>query len=225
MNGKNRDRIDGKKKKTGKRLRFTDFLIGLVFLAGLCVMLYPMASDQINRFRTDRAVARYEQSVSGLSPEQIGELLKGAREYNLRLKENPDPWSEKGRTPGYRETLRANESGIMGYITIKKIRVHLPFYHGTEEDVLQTAVGHLEGSSLPVGDPGGHAVLSAHRGLPSAKLFTDLPELAAGDEFIVTVLGREMVYKVDQILTVLPDSSEALTCKTRCNPSRSGLSP
>ena len=110
---------------------------------------------------------------------------------------------------GYEDTLKIGSSDIMGYVMIEKIHVRLPFYHGTEEDVLQRAIGHLEGSSLPVGDPGEHAVLSAHRGLPSAKLFTDLPELGIGDQFVVTVLDKEKVYEVDQILTVLPDSPEA----------------
>ena len=98
----------------------------------------------------------------------------------------------------------------MGYVTIEKLHVRLPFYHGTEEAVLQVAIGHIEGTSLPVGDPGEHAALSAHRGVPNAKLFTDLPELVTGDRFTLTVLNRKMTYEVDQILTVLPDDMEAL---------------
>ena len=209
MDGKNRDRIDGKNKKTGKRLRFTDFLIGLVFLAGLCVMLYPAASDQINRIRVELSLGVYERTVRDASPADYDLLFRKARDYNRRLKENPNPFSSAGRTEGYQETLLLGSSGIMGYVMIEKIRVRLPFYHGTEEDVLQTAIGHVEGSSLPIGDESEHAVLSAHRGLPSAKLFTDLPELGIGDTFVVTVLNKEMVYEVDQVLTVLPDSAEA----------------
>ena len=197
----------GTRKKKGSPV--FDLFIVLVFLAGLGIMLYPQISDWVNRRNMSRAVTAYGRTVQGLSPVEQEAILAGARDYNRRLKENQNPFSEEDRTEGYEEALRVKDSDIMGYVTIEKIRVRLPFYHGTEETVLQTAIGHLEGSSLPTGDPGEHAVLSAHRGLPSAKLFTDLPELAAGDEFIVTVLSREMVYEVDQVLTVLPDSPEA----------------
>ena len=199
--------METRKKKKGSLV--FDILIALVFLAGLGIMLYPQASDWVNRRNMSRAVTAYGRTVQGLSPEEREAILAEARDYNRRLKEDPDPFSGEIRTPGYEETLRADKSGIMGYVTIEKIRVRLPFYHGTEETVLQTAIGHLEGSSLPTGDQGEHVVLSAHRGLPSAKLFTDLPELVKGDTFIVTVLKKEMVYEVDQVLTVLPDSPEA----------------
>ena len=201
--------MEEKNKKSRKKFRPADLLIVLVFLIGLCVMLYPMASDYINRIQVERAIGSYERLVSEAAPEDYSALFDKAREYNRRLKVDSNPFDSAGRTEGYRETLLLGSSGIMGYVMIEKIRVRLPFYHGTEEDVLQTAIGHLEGSSLPVGDPGEHAVLSAHRGLPSAKLFTDLPELAVGDTFVITVLNKEMVYEVDQILTVLPDSPEA----------------
>ena len=197
--------MEEKNKKSGKRFRLTDILIVLVFLAGLCVMLYPMASDYINRIQVERAIENYERLVNEASAEEYNALFEEARDYNRRLKKNPNPFGSAGRTEGYRETLLLGNSGIMGYVMIEKIRVRLPFYHGTEEDVLQTAIGHVEGSSLPVGDPGEHAVLSAHRGLPTAKLFTDLPELVPGDRFVVNVLNRRMVYEVDQIKTVLPD--------------------
>ena len=199
-------RTAGKKRKG---FRFLDFLIGMVFLAGVGIMAYPTVSDWINQRRMTGQMKVYSRSVEELTPEQIEEALRIARAYNRELKKNPNPWSEKSRTPGYRETLNVDKSGIMGYVTIEKIRVRLPFYHGTEEDVLDTAIGHLEGSSIPIGDKGEHAVLSAHRGLPSAKLFTDLPEMQTGDRFVITVLDREMEYEVDQVLTVLPDSAEA----------------
>ena len=197
------------RRRTRRGFRVLDVILFLVFLTGAGIMAYPTVSNWLNERRMTGAMKIYSASVEGLSPERIAELLRKAREYNRRLKENPNPWSEKNRTPGYREALDVDRSGIMGYVTIEKIRVRLPFYHGTEEDVLQTAIGHLEGSSLPIGDPGDHAVLSAHRGLPSAKLFTDLPGLEIGDTFMLTVLDREMIYEVDQILTVLPDSEEA----------------
>ena len=199
----------GRTKGKRRRVRLTDIAILLVFLAGLSIMLYPMVSDYINRIQVERALSSYERTVREVSKEDYSAIFAAARDYNRRLKEGPSAFSVGNRTEGYEETLRVGPSGIMGYVTIEKIRVRLPFYHGTEEDVLQTAIGHLEGSSLPVGDQGEHAVLSAHRGLPSAKLFTDLPELGIGDIFTVTVLDREMFYEVDQVLTVLPDSEEA----------------
>ncbi len=200
-------RKPGSRKK--RRFRWIDLGIVLVFLTGLCIMLYPMASDYINRIQAARALGDYQRMVREVKPEDYSAIFERAREYNQRLKENPHPFVNSTRTEGYEDALKVGDSGIMGYVMIEKIRVRLPFYHGTEEDVLQRAIGHLEGSSLPIGEPGDHAVLSAHRGLPSAKLFTDLPELAIGDEFIVTVLDKEMVYEVDQMLTVLPDSPEA----------------
>ena len=195
------------KKKRG--IRFIDICILLVFLVGLCVMLYPTISNFINRIQVERALGKYTQEVREITPEDYDAIFEKARDYNRRLKDNPNPYGNGIRTEGYQDALRIKNSGIMGYVMIEKIRVRLPFYHGTEEDVLQRAIGHLEGSSLPIGEKGDHAVLSAHRGLPSAKLFTDLPELVVGDTFVVTVLDREMIYEVDQIRTVLPDSPEA----------------
>ena len=198
------------KQKKKRKFRFMDLLILLVFLTGLCILLYPQASDYINRIRVARALGDYQRAVREITPEDYTAVFEKARDYNRRLKKNPNPFGSSKRTEGYQDTLVVGSTGIMGYVMIEKIRVRLPFYHGTEEEVLQRAIGHVEGSSLPIGDPGEHAVLSAHRGLPSAKLFTDLPELVAGDEFVVTVLDKEMVYEVDQILTVLPDSPEAI---------------
>ncbi len=202
--------MEEKKKTRRRRIRLLDVFIVLVFLVGICIMLYPAASDLLNQMRSRRLLDQYTQVIQSAAPENYEKLFAEARAYNQRLKGNPTAFSEDTRTPGYEETLRLENTDIMGYVMIEKIRVRLPFYHGTEEDVLQTAIGHLEGTSLPIGEPGDHAVLSAHRGLPSAKLFTDLPELTVGDEFVITVLDREMTYKVDQVLTVLPDSPEAM---------------
>lgn len=202
--------MEEKKKTRRRRIRLLDVFIVLVFLVGICIMLYPAASDLLNQIRSRRLLDQYTQVIQSAAPENYEKLFAEAREYNQRLKGNPTAFSEETRTPGYEEMLRLENTDIMGYVMIEKIRVRLPFYHGTEENVLQTAIGHLEGTSLPIGEPGDHAVLSAHRGLPSAKLFTDLPELTVGDEFVITVLDREMTYKVDQILTVLPDSPEAM---------------
>ena len=204
---------EAEKGKSGSRkrcFRWIDLAIILVFLLGLCILLYPQASDYINRIRVAKNIGDYQRNVKEISPEDYSAILAKARDYNRRLKNNPHPFGSSKRTEGYQDTLVVGMNGIMGYVMIEKIRVRLPFYHGTEENVLQRAIGHLEGSSLPIGDKGEHAVLSAHRGLPSAKLFTDLPELEIGDSFVVTVLDKEMVYEVDQILTVLPDSPEAV---------------
>lgn len=187
-----------------------NLFVGLIFLAGLGIMLYPRISDWWNTRNMSRNVEAYERSVQDLSEADYNAALEKAREYNRRLRENPDPFSERYRTEGYEDTLDISGSGIMGYVTIEKLHVRLPFYHGTEEAVLQVAIGHIEGTSLPVGDPGEHAALSAHRGVPNAKLFTDLPELVTGDRFTLTVLDRKMTYEVDQILTLLPDDMEAL---------------
>ena len=197
------------KEKKKRKIRLIDLLILTVFLVGLCVMLYPMASDYINRIQVAKVLRNYQQTVREITPEDYTAIFEKARDYNRRLKENKNPFGSSIKTEGYEETLKFGSTGIMGYVMIEKIRVRLPFYHGTEEEVLQRAIGHVEGSSVPIGEKGDHAVLSAHRGLPSAKLFTDLPELSVGDEFVVTVLDKEMVYEVDQILTVLPDSPEA----------------
>ncbi len=192
-----------------RRIRPLDILIILIFLVGICIMTYPLASDYINHIQVEKVLKMYRQEVHQMRPEDYTAILEKARDYNRRLKKNPNPFAESMRTEGYEETLKTGTTGIMGYVMIEKIKVRLPFYHGTEEEVLQTAIGHLEGTEVPVGDPGDHAVLSAHRGLPSAKLFSDLPELEIGDTFVVTVLDREMTYEVDQKVTVLPDSAEA----------------
>ena len=199
--------MEEQKKK--RKFRFMDLLIILVFLSGLSILLYPQASDFINRIQVARNIRAYERMVREITPEDYSAIFEKARDYNRRLKKISNPFGSTIKAEGYTETLVVSNTGIMGYVMIEKIRVRLPFYHGTEEDVLQRAIGHVEGSSLPIGEKGDHAVLSAHRGLPSAKLFTDLPELTVGDEFVVTVLDKEMLYEVDQILTVLPDSPEA----------------
>ena len=186
-----------------------DMIIVLIFLCGIGVMLYPHISNFVNERHMSRALIGYSKAVRDMKPEDFEAVFEAAREYNRKLREKQNPFAKYDRPEGYKDTLIVDSSGIMGYVMIEKIRVRLPFYHGTDERILQVAIGHLEGSSLPIGEPGDHAVLSAHRGLPSAKLFTDLPELGIGDTFILNVLDRKMTYEVDQILTVLPDSQEA----------------
>ena len=192
-----------------KRIIATVLMI-LVFLAGLGIVLYPYISDYVNSKHASRVMVSYDDTVKDIAPEDFSKYFEVAEDYNERLRQNPNPFSEESRTEGYEEALNVDESGIMGYIEIPKISVKLPFYHGTSGAVLNEAVGHLEGSTLPIGGPSTHAVLSAHRGLPNAKLFTDIPELGEGDIFILNVLDRKMTYQVDQILTVLPTELDAL---------------
>lgn len=193
-----------------KKRIIATILIILLFLAGLGIVLYPYVSEYVNAKHASRVVVNYDDTVKEITPEDFSQYFEVAEEYNERLRQNPNPFSEDNRTEGYETALNVDGSGMMGYLEIPKISVRLPFYHGTSGAVLNEAVGHLEGSSLPVGGEGTHVVLSAHRGLPSAKLFTDLPELGEGDIFILTVLDRKMTYHVDQILTVLPTELEAL---------------
>ena len=193
-----------------KKRIIATILIILLFLAGLGIVLYPYVSEYVNAKHASRVVVNYDDTVKEITPEDFSQYFEVAEEYNERLRQNPNPFSEDNRTEGYETALNVDGSGMMGYLEIPKISVKLPFYHGTSGAVLNEAVGHLEGSSLPVGGESTHVVLSAHRGLPSAKLFTDLPELGEGDIFILNVLDRKMTYQVDQILTVLPTELEAL---------------
>ncbi|MCI6948916.1 MAG: class C sortase [Oribacterium sp.] len=193
-----------------KKRIIATILIILLFLAGLGIVLYPYVSEYVNAKHASRVVVNYDDAVKEITPEDFSQYFEVAEEYNERLRQNPNPFSEDSRTEGYETALNVDGSGMMGYLEIPKISVKLPFYHGTSGAVLNEAVGHLEGSSLPVGGEDTHVVLSAHRGLPSAKLFTDLPELGEGDIFILTVLDRKMTYQVDQILTVLPTELESL---------------
>ena len=188
----------------------SNIILILIFLVGLSVMLYPTVSDYINQKNQSRAVASYSEEVENLSDVDYQAYFDAADDYNRRLAETPDAFYRPEEVSGYTDTLDVSGTGIMGYITIPKIGVELPVYHGTSDGVLQVAAGHLEGSSLPVGGAGTHAVISAHRGLPSAKLFTNLDELEVGDTFTITILDRVLTYEVDQISIVLPTETDNL---------------
>ena len=188
----------------------SNIILILIFLVGLSVMLYPTVSDYVNQKNQSRAVASYSEEVENLSDVEYQAYFDAADDYNRRLAETPDAFYRPEEVSGYTDTLDVSGTGIMGYITISKIGVELPVYHGTSDGVLQVAAGHLEGSSLPVGGAGTHAVISAHRGLPSAKLFTNLDELEVGDTFTITVLDRVLTYEVDQISIVLPTETDLL---------------
>ena len=185
-------------------------LLVLVFLVGLSVVLYPTVSDWVNRRNASRALVSYDETVNALSDADYEAYFAAADDYNRRLAATENAFYKPELVSGYEQTLDLSGTGIMGYITIQKIGVELPIYHGTGEGVLQVAAGHLEGSSLPVGGAGTHAVISAHRGLPSAKLFTNLDELEVGDTFTVTVLDRVLTYEVDRISIVLPNETDLL---------------
>lgn len=181
-------------------------LLLLVLLAGVGLLLYPTASDYWNSFHQSRAIAGYAESVSSLNAIDYERIWRSAREYNEWLLARPNPFRVlEEDAVGYNSELNVGNNGIMGYIEIPSIQVSLPIYHGTSHAVLQIAVGHLQGSTLPVGGPSTHCVLSGHRGLPSAKLFTDLDDLSEGDIFMLRILNETLTYEVDQIHIVLPD--------------------
>lgn len=191
--------------------KLSTMLLILVFFAGLSLLLYPSLSDYWNSFHASQAVATYSEEVRNLNADKYDRLIGEAREYNAALPGRYKDFflSESDRST-YNALLDVNGTGVMGYIEIPTIQISLPIYHGTEDEVLQIAVGHLDWSSLPVGGEGTHCVLSGHRGLPSAKLFTNLDKLVAGDKFVIRVLDEVMTYEVDQILIVEPNDLSAL---------------
>ena len=192
-----------------KIIRPTLLLI-LFFLIGLSLLLYPAVSNWWNSLHASRAIVDYDTARKHMSEADYEAMFAAAEDYNRRIGQIDFPLMYHEQVTGYAEALNVDGSGVMGYITIPKINVKLPINHGTSEGVLQKSVGHLTGSSLPTGGKGNHCVLSAHRGLPSAKLFTDLDLMRIGDRFTLTILNRELAYEVDQILTVLPQEVEAL---------------
>lgn len=187
-----------------------NLLIVIMFFVGLSVLLYPAIGNFINQKRSSHSISTYNTAVDNTSKEYITKLFSAADDYNSRLMNTPSAFFNPSLVDGYEDTLDILGNGVMGYIYIDKIKVELPIYHGTSDDVLQVGVGHLEGSSLPVGGKGTHSVLSGHRGLPSAKLFTNLNDLEVGDVFKITVLDRVFTYEVDQITTVLPRETDEL---------------
>lgn len=203
-----------KKKKKKRKISGSsalNILLVSVLIVGLGIMLYPTVSDYWNSFHQTKAIAGYQETVSGMSEADYEAFFDEAREYNTHLAALPSPFGGYEKlSEEYYSTLDVTGTGIMGYVSIASIDVELPIYHGTSSEVLNTAAGHLEGSSLPIGEEGDHAVISAHRGLPSAKLFTYLDKLEEGDVFTLTVLNRLMTYQVDQILIVEPSEIGAL---------------
>ena len=189
---------------------FFSIAILIMFIVGLSVLLYPAISDYLNSKHASKVISEYNDRLSVSSEEEIEAVFKKAEDYNKRLHDSPSAFFEPSLVSGYKDTLDITGTGIMGYIDIDRINVELPIYHGISKELLQVGVGHLTGTSLPVGGESTHCVLSGHRGLPSAKLFTDLDELEIGDTFTITILDRRFTYEVDQIKTVLPEEFDDL---------------
>ena len=192
------------------RAHKTVIFLTLGFLIGISVLLYPSFSNYWNSKTQSRAIVDYESVLEHLEPKDYSAIFQAAYDYNEALRAVEIPLMHYEEVPGYYDTLKIEGTSIIGYVKIDKIGVELPVYHGTSEQVLNRGVGHLEGSSLPVGGESTHSVMSAHRGLPSAKLFTDLDRLEMGDTFQVIVLDQVLTYQVDQINVITPHEIDDL---------------
>lgn len=189
----------------------SNFILILVFAIGVSLLLYPTVSDYWNSFHQTAAIATYTDAVADIDDTQYEKMWKEARDYNERLKKKQNRWTlTEEEIEEYSNILDVSGTGIMGYVEVPTIDCKLPIYHGVDESVLQIAIGHIEGSSFPTGGPENHAVLSGHRGLPSAKLFSDLDQLVEGDIFVLQMLDQTLTYEVDKISIVLPNDLEEL---------------
>ena len=189
-----------------KKSSFVTAILIAAFFIGALLLLYPTISDFWNSFHQSRAIASYAEQVADLDENAYDRLWEDARIYNKTLGDRMNRFvMAEEQKKAYAALLNIADNGVMDYIEIPKVRCNLPIYHGTDEAVLQVAIGHVPGSSLPVGGESTHCVLSGHRGLPSAKLFTNLDELETGDVFMLRVLDETLTYEVDQIRTVLPN--------------------
>ena len=190
------------------------FLFILMIVVGLGIILFPLISNQVNEIHYQEVIGTYDDTVTQKTEIENDQMLIKAREYNSSLSSTKivDVFQNPVQTNSseYLSILNVDDNGMMGYISIPKIDVRIPIYHGTSSDILQKGVGHLEGSSLPVGGESTHAILSAHRGLPSSRLFTDLDQLKEGDIFYIYVLDEVLAYQVDQVLVTEPSETEAL---------------
>lgn len=203
------------KKNKKKGSKFLNILIALIFIAGAGIFTYPTISNLWNEYRNAQLVSKYNEAVGELTNEQYEKLWQEAQEYNDEHSVNTivdafDEEDEYTLSHPYDEVLDPNGDGLMGSIEIPKLNLTLAIYHGLGTDVLEKGIGHVEGTSLPIGGESTHAVLAGHRGLPSAKLFTDLDQMEIGDIFLIHVLDKTLAYKVDEIKTVLSEETEAL---------------
>lgn len=199
------------------RRKLSGILFGLLFLVGFGILAYPTVSNQWNTYRQSRLISNYEQAVSDMQPEDYTKEWEAAREFDSTLVQNNIYGDVFGsddvdmKDTDYWKVLNVAGDGVMGYLSIPKINIKLAIYHGTAEDVLQTGIGHMNGTSLPIGGESTHSVLAAHRGLPAARLFTDIDQLKQGDMFYIHVLDETMAYQVDQILDMVDkDDHETL---------------
>lgn len=183
----------------------TVIFLTLGFLVGICILLYPAFSDYWNSKTQSRAITNYESVLENLKPEDYTAIFDKAHAYNKALYETDYPLRDYKQVSGYYDTLRVSENSMIGYLKIERISLELPIYHGTSDHVLNIGVGHLEGSSLPVGGENTHCVMSAHRGLPSSKLFTNLDRMEIGDTFQIIVLDQILTYQVDFIKIIEPN--------------------
>lgn len=183
----------------------TVIFLTLGFLVGICILLYPAFSDFWNSKTQSRAITNYESVLDYLKPEDYTAIFDKAHDYNKALYETDYPLRDYKQVSGYYDTLRVTDNDMIGYVKIDRIGIELPIYHGTSDKVLSKGVGHLEGSSLPVGGENTHSVMSAHRGLPSAKLFTDLDRIEKGDTFQIIILDQVLTYQVDFIKVIEPN--------------------
>lgn len=197
--------------------KISGILFGLLFLIGFGILAYPTVSNQWNTYRQSRLISNYEQVVSDMQPEDYSKEWEAAREFDSTLVQNNIYGDVFGsddvdmKDTDYWKVLNVAGDGVMGYLSIPKINIKLAIYHGTAEDVLQTGIGHMNGTSLPIGGESTHSVLAAHRGLPAARLFTDIDQLKQGDMFYIHVLDETMAYQVDQILDMVDkDDHETL---------------
>lgn len=195
------------------KANFSTIILVFILLVGLSFLLYPTVSDYWNSFHQSEAIAGYVDKVNNLTQQENDRMLADAKAYNNSLAKNslPDLNLTAEERTSYNQILDVSDTGIMAYVDIPKIKTTMPIYHGTDAEILQVAIGHIPGTSLPIGGKGTHAVISGHRGLPSAKLFTDLDQLVEGDIFYIQVLDQTLTYEVDQILTVTPDDVSPLT--------------
>lgn len=200
-------------KKLGWKLRdrLPEIALTLVFIIGLCITLYPTVSNWYNSLIRAKAIATYEEAIEKLTPEDFSKIWEEIDQYNTELAERDMRLRlSKNEMQRYEKLLDVSGNGMIGYITIPKLQVKLPIYHGVSDEVLQIAIGHIPGSSLPGAGKTTHTVVSGHRGLPGSRLFTDLDQMKVGDSFVIHVLDREIAYQVDDIQTVEPKDVASL---------------
>ena len=193
-------------KESAMKKHLSTIIFVIVLFVGLSLLLYPTISDYWNSYHQSKAIASYVDSVENMDEEKLEEMRIAAQEYNRKLLSNNNRFEMTDEEYSeYEKILDVNGTGIMGYVEVPRIDVKIPIYHGTDNEVLQIGVGHIEGTSLPIGGDSTHSAISGHRGLTSSKLFTDIDQLSEGDVFMLYVLGETLTYEVDQIRIVLPD--------------------